>query len=145
MRWAVLLGVALLASPAFGQAVYKWTDEQGRVHYGDRPTHSNASSVGTTAPPASDPAAVERRVQEQRLLEAFAEERREQKERAVKAEQDEKTRVANCARARDQVRGIQTAGQVYELDGQGNRRYLDDTRRSSALARARENVAHWCP
>ena len=84
MRWTVL-GLALLASPVLGQAVYKWADEQGRIHYGDRPGHSNASSVGTRAPPAPtlDTEAAERRVQQRRLLEAFVEERREQKERAV--------------------------------------------------------------
>jgi len=145
MRWTVL-GLALLASPVLGQAVYKWADEQGRIHYGDRPGRSNASSVGTRAPPAPtlDTEAAERRVQQRRLLEAFVEERREQKERAVQTEHNEQVRVANCAQARDQVRGMETAGRIYDLDGQGNRRYLDEAARSSALARAREAVNRWC-
>jgi hypothetical protein len=37
----VLLGMCALSAPSFGQ-VYKWKDEKGRVHYGDKPPGGSA-------------------------------------------------------------------------------------------------------
>jgi Domain of unknown function (DUF4124) len=51
-RIALTVACALLAvsSPAVAQ-VYKWTDENGKVHYGDKPQGAKAAT--TIAPPAS--------------------------------------------------------------------------------------------
>src|SRR5689334_23079425 len=43
MRIAVL-GAVLAAAPAWAQ-VYKWVDEQGRTHYGEKPPASKAAPV----------------------------------------------------------------------------------------------------
>ncbi len=144
MRWAVA-GLALLCGPALAEGVYKWTDAQGRTQYGDRPPAAGAAAVRTPAALPPEPGAGERKAQQQRLLDAFAEERREQKERAEQAQREEQTRARHCARARDQARGLEVAGQVYVLDGRGQRQYLDDGARSQALAKAREDVRRWCP
>ncbi|MCU0934770.1 MAG: DUF4124 domain-containing protein [Gammaproteobacteria bacterium] len=144
MRWAVA-GLALLCGPVLAQGVYKWTDAQGRTHFGDRPPPAGAAAVATPPAPAPDAAAADRRAQQQRLLDAFSEERREQREQADRAQREERARNERCARARDQARGLEAAGQVYVLDGQGRRQYLNDGGRSQALAKAREDVRRWCP
>lgn len=145
MRWAAV-GLALLCGPALAEGVYKWTDAQGRTQYGDRPPAAGAATVRTpVAPPAPDAGSDERKAQQRRLLDAFSEERREQKERTEQAQREEQTRAGHCARARDRARGLEVAGQVYVLDGQGQRQYLDDGARSQALAKAREDVRRWCP
>ncbi|MBF6907436.1 DUF4124 domain-containing protein, partial [Acinetobacter baumannii] len=44
----------LFRSGAQAQEIYKWTDANGKVHYGDRaaaPEHSKKIAVSTTAPP----------------------------------------------------------------------------------------------
>lgn len=57
-RW---LAVALLVGIGVAQAqtTYRWVDEQGKVHYGDRPPVSAAGKVETRkpAPPATMPTA----------------------------------------------------------------------------------------
>lgn len=40
----------LFASPALGQSVYKWTDEHGVVHYGDRPPIDESAEQVNIAP-----------------------------------------------------------------------------------------------
>jgi len=37
MNWCLACVLLLSSSVAFGQAIAKWVDEKGRVHYGDRP------------------------------------------------------------------------------------------------------------
>jgi hypothetical protein len=51
---AALLALALAAPAAFAQ-VYKWTDANGQVHYGDRGP-PNATQVKAPTPPTTPPA-----------------------------------------------------------------------------------------
>jgi hypothetical protein len=144
MRGAVA-GLALLCGPVLAQGVYTWTDAQGRTHFGDRPPAAGAAAVATPAAPLPDAGAADRRAAQQRLLDAYSEERREQREQAERTQRDERARSERCARARDQARGLEVAGQVYVLDGRGQRQYLGDGARSQALAKARDDVRRWCP
>lgn len=50
---ALLIGL-ILAGPALAGGVYKWTDAQGNVHFGDKPPDTRAERVQTDDAP--DPA-----------------------------------------------------------------------------------------
>ena len=55
-RAAAILGFFLTtgaSSVAAQGTLYKWTDAQGRVHYTNTPTRSDAQTVDDTLPPAS--------------------------------------------------------------------------------------------
>ena len=141
----LLLG-GLLISPV-GAEVYKWIDEQGRVHYGDKPPEQGAREMqvdpgtGSGGPIPSD---AQRRDKTQRLLRAFDEERRLKQQREQRQEAEAAERRQRCARARDRLRRYTHAGGLYEIDDQGNRRFLDDSRRRQAEERARRDVEKWC-
>lgn len=45
MRLPFLLALLLLAADAAAEQIYKWTDEHGIVHYGDRPLSANAKAI----------------------------------------------------------------------------------------------------
>src|SRR5687768_6800087 len=45
MRFISFLAIAVLATAAQAAEVYKWTDKDGRVHYGDRPKSMEAQEV----------------------------------------------------------------------------------------------------
>jgi hypothetical protein len=49
---AVIL-LILGSSPAFSQEIYKWEDEKGVIHYGDRPSHPSATPMTTEGIPYS--------------------------------------------------------------------------------------------
>jgi hypothetical protein len=57
MRAPCLLALLIAASPA-GAGVYRWVDDSGRVHYGDRPV-AGAQTVPLPAPPALETPPVE--------------------------------------------------------------------------------------
>ena len=141
---SVLIG--LLVATA-GAQVYKWTDEQGRVHYGDKPPQQGAQtmevpSAGNGA--ASAPSDDERREKTQRLLRAYDEERRIKQQQEQREEVEAAKRQRLCNQARDRLRNYARARGLYELDEQGNRRFLDDSGRQQAEARARQEVEKWC-
>lgn len=141
----LLLGWTSLAS---GAGVYKWVDEQGRVHYGERPparTQAQEMQLRESPPGASpeeDEAA--RREHEQRLLRAFDEERVQKREQEQKSREEQAKRERNCVLARDRLRRFQSASSLYDLDAQGNRRTLSDAERAASEQRAQQDVARWC-
>lgn len=64
MRIALIQFTLMLAlfagSPVFAQSVYKWTDEQGVVHFGDRPPIDESAervAIAPAPPPSVDDAA----------------------------------------------------------------------------------------
>ena len=48
---AILL--VLTSSSVFSQEIYKWEDEKGVIHYGDRPSHPSATPMSTEEIPYS--------------------------------------------------------------------------------------------
>lgn len=141
----LLLGWTSLASAA---GIYKWTDEQGRVHYSEHlPTHVPAQEmqlkdVPLVTAPAEDEAG--RRDMEQRLLRAFDEERAQKKAQEQARREEQLTRARRCTQARERVQQYETAGSLYDMDKQGNRRTLNDAERYAAEQWAQQEVVRWC-
>jgi len=141
-----LMLAAMLLVPA-GAEIFKWTDEQGRVHYGDKPPEKGARSVDVdpgTSNGSPLPSDTERHEKTRRLLRAYEEERRikQQREQHLQAEVAERRK--RCAWARDRLRRYQQAGRLYDLDELGNRKILGDSQRQQAEARAAQEVRQWC-
>ncbi len=143
MRGAAVL-CALLAAAAAHAQIYRWVDEQGKVHYGGRPPGgAKASPVESTAPappaaarPKADASQQERDFQRRRM-EREQQEAREQRA-AEKAKQD-------CQRERERLATLRTARRVTAgVDAKGDRRYLSDAERTDAIAGQEAAVARAC-
>jgi hypothetical protein len=137
---------ACLVTAAAPAEVYKWTDAEGRVHFGDRPPQGEAETVPMPGRTGDAPVATpeERLEKQRRLLNAFEEERRQKRDAQAQARQEKAERQRNCAEARDNLHSQETASAVYRLGPDGERVYLDEGEREQALARARAAVAQWC-
>ncbi|MFO8024727.1 DUF4124 domain-containing protein [Thiohalophilus sp.] len=152
MKWNIqqlVSGLLLtaLVSVSTGAGVYKWTDEQGQVHYGDKPPEKGARSMDVDPGPSrGSPQSgdAERREKTRRLLRAYEEERRIKQQREQRKEAEAAERHKRCARARDRLRSYQQAGRLYDIDEQGDRKILTDSQRQQAEARAAQDVSRWC-
>ncbi len=140
---AVLCG-ALLAAPAVGQ-VYKWTDDEGRVHYSDTPP---SETEATLLPIKSEETDLEATLREQVARERELE-LRERTEAG--AAEDAEAEVAHraaveraCVQARERVATIESARRLSRVDDDGNRRTYNEEERAAALAEARRQVEEWC-
>ncbi|WP_127474729.1 DUF4124 domain-containing protein [Sulfurivermis fontis] len=143
-----LLLMSVCLAPAFAAGVYKWVDEQGQVHFGERPpARAQAQELQLKvlpAAPAATPTEAERRDNEQRLLRAFEEERELKKAQEEQSRKEQAQRERNCILARDRLRRYRSAGSLYNLDQQGNRVTLGENERAAAEQRAEQDVARWC-
>lgn len=126
--------------------VYKWTDAQGNVHFGDRPPAGKSETINMPSHEApAVPAVSEDRIEKQRrLLDAYAEERRIKGEADEKARKEKAERKRKCADLRDDLRNQENAGSVYNLDKNGERVFLSNEEREASTAALRKEVEYWC-
>lgn len=148
----LMVGFAALALTASGgvlaSEIYKWTDEDGNVHYEDRPSDAvRAERLAMTYKPTNG-AALDKR------MEAFAEgEASRQEARAAadvaaqeaeKAAAEAEARQKRCDTYRSQLETMLQARRLYRQGEDGERQYLDDTQRQEARTRAEELIAENC-
>jgi len=137
-----------LASGAMANEIYKWTDENGTVHYEDRPTGAESEERLDITYRRTNNSAVQDRVQTR--LDADAA-REEAKSVAAAAEQEAADNAAvaadrsqKCDKARARLETYLQSRRLYRTDDSGERVYLDDTQRQEARTKAEEQVTEFC-
>lgn len=115
----LMLGACLaLASASINAEVYKWADESGKVHYGDRkPERGNAQQINVRSGKPSQPSLMA----PERETADLADEAPETTE--SRSEDLEKQRAANCETARNNLKIIEENPRIRVQDGK-EQRYL---------------------
>ena len=142
-----VLIIAAMAGPAAGAGVFTWVDEQGRVHFGDRPRSEAAKEVQIRVDPRPSPPTAteaERARNRKRLLEMYQEDREAKKEAAIKQREERERRAAECRRARIELREFSSARALYDDSEGGERRYLSFEERDQFIAGLRQKVSELC-
>jgi hypothetical protein len=137
----------LLIAPDLNAEVYKWRDEQGRIHYSDRPVSESSTEVKIRqAPPGAPRASTTHQRQEKmrRMLDAYDEARSDKKEAKLKAKKEREKRKMKCVYAKDRYQQHRGATGIYNFDEAGNRRYLNEADRKRHMQKLKAEVAHWC-
>ena len=137
--------VLCVGGPALANEIYKWTDDEGNVHYGDRPSGEPTEERVFISYKRTDGAAVQARVTAARenneiRREARADEARSEEE--IRAEREE--RKKKCDDYRAKLETMVTSRRLYREDENGERVYLEDDERQEARQRAEELVAEYC-
>lgn len=127
-KFGILLSILLSASAFSAQAgsVYKWTDENGVIHFGDRqPTGQKTETVNVRSG-TSESAEANGRATPQERVEAMDKASAEQAEKEEMTRQEEavvKQRQKNCEIARENLKTISTHARIKVTEG-GEQRYL---------------------
>lgn len=138
------LALLLVAGPALAQ-VYKWADEKGAIHYGERPPQGSkprevpnrlASPLPTDSKHDEDWQQKDREFRERRIQAETADEKKQQ-EAAKRQEQ--------CNQQRDLLARLKQSPRTYSLDAKGERVYMNDAEHESAIARQEKLVTVLCP
>ena len=166
-RWskvalAALIGLSL-ALPAAAQ--WKWRDKRGQTQYSDlppppgvpesdilqRPSAGAARRAPVAAAPASAASAASAApLSAARASDPELEARRKKAEQEVtdkKKAEDARiaaTRADNCARAKDQLRTLDSGIRIARVDAKGEREILDDAARAAEGRRMRDVIASEC-
>ena len=142
LKSLVLCLLAALGLPTLAQ-VYKWVDDKGITHYGERPpTGANARQMAKEPASPAPAAAAQPTWQEQER--AFRQRRVEAAQAEARTREQEQANRQACNQARDQLRQYKAAGALYHLDAQGERAILSDAERQAATSRLEQLVAQNC-
>jgi len=147
MKFLILL--FSLAVPIVAHAgVYKWVDENGKVHYGDQLQASQPTveiKVDDAAPaPSYFDDELSREEKRERLLQSMEEDRVEKQEIREKQKAVKEKNRQRCNRYRDQMRHYERASSLYKLDKDGNRVYMSDGDRARATKNLQANIKKYC-
>jgi Domain of unknown function (DUF4124) len=146
IKISLLIVVFVFITGAKAQAeIYKWKDEKGKVHYGDKPVTSseqmNINEESLTRKSISKSAREQRR---NKLIETYDSERKEKKEQQAKAKKKKNKLNAQCGNAKDRLRRYKRASSLYDVDKDGNRTTLPDDVKQSAIARLHKQIKKHC-
>ncbi len=139
MRRLLLIATLL---PALATAeIYRWTDEQGRVHFGQRP-------VAGAEPVQVRPQVVERdehtREREARTQRFHDARREEQQQAAATAAAQRAERASECQDLRRRLAQIPEGFSYYRTDANGERIYYSDEETDTARRQLRERIGQRC-
>lgn len=158
MKRLLVLALLVMALPA-SAAMYKWVDQNGKVHYSDQPPPDGARQSGvvntpaphTSTPPTTSPAPagaapkgpktaaeLEMEFRKRRVEATEAEAKRQQEAQAA----EEKKR--NCAQATNRLVALQTGGRITKHGTDGETVYLSDAEIAQELGDARKIADSWC-
>jgi hypothetical protein len=145
---SLALAAIMLAAGASANEIYKWTDEEGNVHYEDRPSGAPTEERLALNYRRTDTGAVRQRINAQHerqaaRSEAQSEAELAEREAAEKAAAEEQRKLA-CGRARTRLETYLQSPRLYRTDDNGERIYLDDEQRREARREAEEQVNELC-
>lgn len=172
MKRVLTLALLLAAFPA-SAVMYKWVDQDGKVHYSDQPPPDGAKKSGVMNAPAPSapstpkpsgetanaaPAAAKpggeaatatpkgpKTPAEQEM--EFRKRRLEAAEAEAKRKQDAQAadeKKRNCAQATSRLTTLEAGGRVTKYGPNGETLYLSDSEIASELGEARKVADSWC-
>ncbi|MCB1773658.1 MAG: DUF4124 domain-containing protein [Gammaproteobacteria bacterium] len=145
---ALLATIALACSVAVAGDIYRWTDANGVVHFGERPPATGGDRVELRNPTGqgvgTDAAAAERRQRQQRMLDAYSHERDRKRRQQAEAEVAEARNQRQCDRLQRHWRSLSWGGPVYYGEQDGGRRYLSESERTEEKRAVRKTYEANC-
>jgi Domain of unknown function (DUF4124) len=146
IRGLVCLCAALPCAAA--AAMYKWVDEKGVTHYSESPPPDGKASRVELPPtaPSSAPAETVQTWKDRDI--EFRRRRLEQEQAQDKADAAAKhaaaQREGRCLQARSRLDILQSERPVYHVNERGERVYLEDQERASAIEQWRKQADTYC-
>ena len=145
MRPVLVLVVALLASGASAQTMYKCVDARGVTRYTDQPQpgckgkevdiQGQPPISGTLSAPKEDFRRDDRDYQRRKI----DEERIREAQRNTGEKMDQQ-----CAQLRAQLEGLESGRRIVRLDEKGEPSYVEDEERNQRAAKLQEEIAQRC-
>ncbi|MEM7209169.1 MAG: DUF4124 domain-containing protein [Pseudomonadota bacterium] len=109
-------------------AVYKWVDEDGQIHFSDKPPAQRESeSVTIKATPSTDAASLEqRRKTQQETLESLTQARKEREQKSAEKAAAKQKRKQDCDKLAARIAHSERINRYYRYGDDGEIIYLSD-------------------
>lgn len=148
-----ILTLGVWLSLAVGQLqaeVYRWVDENGKVHFGDRPPtgqKTDTLDLPKVAPESEAPhvSEEESKLRQKKLVRMLEEERlaKEEAKREVAQKAEEKAKY--CERFKNRLTYLDRYTHIYNEREDGTREYMSDDEMDAYRARIKAQYRKECP
>ena len=145
----LLLIISVLYVVSAQAEVYKWVDEKGRVHYGDKPTVGSQpvevkQHEARDKPAATGEDELTRDEKRQRVSDMLEEDRLAKNKEREKEKRERERKKRECNRLKDHQRHVERASRLYKLDKDGNRVFMPNDQREKSQQKLRKRIKKAC-
>lgn len=144
----LVITAAALTTSAFAGEIYKYVDENGNVHYVDRPTGESGeerldvSYSGTSSETVT--AQVQKRRDYMSALEEARTDAKSQREAEAQARAEMEQRAAKCQEHRARLESYLQSRRLFRENAAGEREYLDEEQTMEARRKVEEAIQENC-
>jgi len=145
MRHTTVFSILLLvaASPA-NAAMFKWTDANGNVQYGEHPpAGAGAEHIKAAPEPTSTPAASSLQQQVDALDKRLATEAEQEAETEQK-KQDAENRKINCTNAKNNLEQLNMGGHRLTRMPDGSYERLEEKQKQALISKNEKAIKEFC-
>ena len=143
---AMLILSVALAGAATASEIYKWTDDDGNVHYTDKPVDQSSERLDMVSK-GTDNANVQTQVQARHDRQAPAAEAAANDPAGPTAEElraEAKERSEKCSMYRERLTRFVQTRHLYREDENGERVYLDESEMHQAREKVEGQIKEYC-
>jgi len=143
----LIMFVVSASGIAYANDIYKWTDENGNIHYGDRPTGDVTEQRLAISSRPTDSSKVQARAQSSYAARKAAEEAAASESKGptkdeLRAKAAERSQKCDTYKAR--LQKFVQSRRLYKEDENGERVYLDEKQAHDARERVENQVQEYC-
>ena len=133
----LVFGVSI---PAQAGEIYKWTDKNGVVHYGEQPHGKESQKL--SIPKSSPNPATQDKLNKQR--EELLNDGNKPEEKPASPEDNPEQAKKNCELARKNLKVLQENYTIIMKDKDGKEVYLDDEKKAKQIEENQQAIKDWC-
>ena len=131
---------------AVNAGVYKWVDEDGRTHFGDRPPASaKPDEVKVDSAPVTMDSGTRSR---QQKMTDYLEQRQEEREARQKTQAEAEAKAARkaelCRNLRARLKHLESVSTFYNLNDEGERVYVSEAENTRIREDFKKKVRETC-
>jgi hypothetical protein len=145
MKWIILL-LCLAVAPVQAGKIYKWTDDNGNVHFSDRPASKAAKKITIKRHRLSPSGGISspRRYRRRRVLRVLKEDRLRRQRARVQAARKQQVAEARCRYYRSRLENSRRSSYIYDRDASGKKRIYSSAQRQQYMQRLQAATEKWC-
>jgi len=127
--------------------IYKWADEDGNVHYEDRPVGDEVQRLDVVSSGTNNSnvqASIDARHEREAARADARSKRAEEEQAAADAKVESEQRAVKCTESRARMQAYLQARTLYREDDNGERVYLDEDQVMDARNTAQDQIQKYC-
>ena len=142
----IMLLLSFMSVSTVNAGIYKWTDENGNVHFGDKPLDSSSATelkidvsrkTGVTNSSGN-------KSEREYLLKKIEEEKQEEAKARSKRLAKKKERRSKCNALKSNYQAHIQSNRSYRMSPDGERTYLSDAERTARNNMLKKSISKYC-